>query len=67
MVNDQTVNKKVCPRCGALFVCRHDKPEICQCAGIHLNDNARAYLRTHYKDCLCRDCLLEIASLVPND
>jgi ribosomal protein S27AE len=51
---------KVCPRCGAPFVCQHENPAICQCAGIILNENARAYLRTHYKDCLCSKCLLEV-------
>ena len=54
-------NNKVCPRCGAHFVCRHDTPALCQCAGISLNDAARAYLRMHYDDCLCRKCLTEIA------
>ncbi|MBR4431934.1 MAG: cysteine-rich CWC family protein [Paludibacteraceae bacterium] len=50
---------KTCPRCGASFVCTHD--EFCQCVGITLNENARAYLRTHYTDWLCRACLLEIS------
>lgn len=52
---------KVCPRCGAPFVCHHEQPAICQCAGIALTENARAYLRTHYSDCLCRKCLLEVS------
>ncbi|MBO4453617.1 MAG: cysteine-rich CWC family protein [Paludibacteraceae bacterium] len=64
MTNDKRPIQKVCPRCGAPFVCHHEQPAICQCAGIHLNEKARAYLRTHYKDeCLCRDCLIEINSL----
>ena len=50
---------KLCPRCGAEFVCTHDA--FCQCVGVTLNENARAYLRTHYTDCLCRKCLEEIA------
>ena len=50
---------KLCPRCGAEFVCTHDA--FCQCVGITLNEKARAYLRTHYSDCLCRACLEEIA------
>ena len=50
---------KVCPRCGAHFICTHDA--VCQCVGIELNEKARAYLRTHYTDCLCRSCLEEIA------
>ena len=52
------INKK-CPRCGAPFVCTHDA--FCQCVGIELNEKARAYLRTHYKDCLCRECLKAIS------
>lgn len=56
---------KLCPRCGAEFICTHDA--LCQCVGISLNDNARAYLRTHYTDCLCRKCLIEINELTIND
>ena len=61
---------KVCPRCGAHFVCTHDAlcqcvgitlTELCQCVGISLTENARAYMRTHYTDCLCRECLLQLS------
>lgn len=62
MAKDLTAKNKVCPRCGAPFVCHHENPAICQCAGIVLTENARAYLRTHYRDCLCRKCLEEIAN-----
>jgi len=51
--------QKVCPRCGAPFVCTHDA--LCQCVGVELNEKARAYLRTHYSDCLCRACLLQVS------
>lgn len=51
---------KLCPRCGAEFICTHDA--FCQCVGITINEKARAYLRTHYSDCLCRKCLQEISS-----
>ncbi|MBO5619418.1 MAG: cysteine-rich CWC family protein [Paludibacteraceae bacterium] len=64
MVNNpdsQISNSKRCPRCGAAFVCTHDA--FCQCVGVVLNENARAYLRAHYSDCLCRNCLEEIAAL----
>ncbi len=60
-MNTPMVNKKTCPRCGTSFVCTHDIH--CQCVGIHLTENARAYLCTHYEDCLCKDCLEEIASM----
>lgn len=64
MAKDLTAKNKVCPRCGAPFVCHHENPAICQCAGIILTENARAYLRTHYRDCLCRKCLEEIANQI---
>ncbi|MBR0196296.1 MAG: cysteine-rich CWC family protein [Paludibacteraceae bacterium] len=53
--------KKLCPRCGTEFLCLHDDPAICQCAGIELSAQARAYLRANYKDCLCRACLLQVS------
>lgn len=53
---------KVCPRCGAHFVCTHDA--FCQCVGVQLNEKAREYLRAHYSDCLCRGCLEEISSFL---
>ena len=53
---------KVCPRCGAHFVCTHDA--FCQCVGVRLNEKAREYLRAHYSDCLCRQCLEEISGFL---
>lgn len=64
MAKDLTAKNKVCPCCGAPFVCHHENPAICQCTGIVLTENARAYLRTHYRDCLCRKCLEEIANQI---
>ena len=55
---------KHCPRCGAPFVCMHDTPAICQCAGIKLSAQARTYLHTHYTDCLCARCLKQISETV---
>ena len=51
---------KQCPRCGSAFVCMHDTPAVCQCAGIRLSDVTRAYLKDHYTDCLCARCLREL-------
>lgn len=53
--------KKICPRCSATFVCTHDA--FCQCVGIMLSDNARAYMREHYSNCLCRNCLIELSKM----
>ncbi|MBP5290651.1 MAG: cysteine-rich CWC family protein [Paludibacteraceae bacterium] len=56
-MNEYTGTPKTCPRCGQPFVCMHDTPAVCQCAGIKLSAQARTYLRTHYTDCLCARCL----------
>ena len=50
--------KKVCPRCGVVFDCKHDEDiRLCHCASIDMNADMRNYLREHYADCLCHDCL----------
>ncbi|MBR3407952.1 MAG: cysteine-rich CWC family protein [Paludibacteraceae bacterium] len=52
--------QKHCPRCGTAFTCMHDAPALCQCAGIALSPQTRAYLRATYSDCLCAACLRAI-------
>ena len=64
MTNQTSPINKRCPRCGAAFVCTHDA--LCQCVGIDLTDNARAYLCTHYSDCLCRKCLEDVNTILPD-
>jgi len=59
--------QKHCPRCGAAFVCMHDAPALCQCAGIVLRPETRAYLRATYSDCLCARCLREIDQQLKTD
>ena len=58
----RTMEHKSCPRCGAAFICQHENPAKCQCAGVELSPAARAHLAEHYPNqCLCRKCLLEFA------
>jgi len=52
--------EKVCPRCGGLFSCMNDRILECQCAFVQLDARQRAYLGTHYTDCLCHACLKDI-------
>ncbi|MDY4512431.1 MAG: cysteine-rich CWC family protein [Paludibacteraceae bacterium] len=53
---------KTCPHCGATFICRHDNPLQCQCAGIALSPATRRLLHQTYGDaCLCRTCLQSFA------
>lgn len=51
---------KNCPRCKAPFECKVGSISLCQCNGIELSEEERAYINTHYEDCLCRNCLLQI-------
>ena len=52
---------KICPRCGAKFICRHnDDITKCQCASVQLTLEARQYIAKNYTDCLCVNCLREI-------
>jgi hypothetical protein len=60
---DNIVGKqKVCPRCQSSFVCNRVDIEHCSCYGIILSAEALMYISDHYDDCLCSQCLKEIAS-----
>ena len=57
-----TMEHKSCPRCGAAFICQHENPAKCQCAGVELSPAIRAHLAAQYPNqCLCRKCLLEFS------
>ena len=51
---------KTCPVCGKLFECSHDKN--CWCVKITLSETARKELKERYLDCLCENCLKQIAT-----
>ncbi|MEO7924013.1 MAG: cysteine-rich CWC family protein [Chitinophagaceae bacterium] len=46
-----------CPRCNKSFECKPGNITQCQCYGIELSNELRAYIDQRYTDCLCRDCL----------
>jgi len=52
--------EKHCPRCGNRFECKAGAITACQCYGIVLSDEERAFIEERYNDCLCRNCLLEL-------
>ena len=58
-INSSTINSstmtKTCPRCGKTFECVHSID--CWCVKVKLTDATKAYLKEHYSDCLCKDCL----------
>lgn len=48
---------KSCPRCKIIFECTSGNITQCQCYGIELTMEQRAYIEQRYNECLCRDCL----------
>lgn len=52
--------KKSCQRCQSVFECKPGSITQCQCFGVTLNAEQRAYLEERYTDCLCRNCLLQL-------
>lgn len=51
----------VCESCGNKFTCGASLSG-CWCAGIKLSDEARAEMKSRYRDCLCRECLELVAT-----
>lgn len=49
--------QKACPRCKELFECKPGTIAQCQCFGIQLTEEQKAYIGGRYNDCLCRSCL----------
>ena len=61
--NIGTMEHKSCPHCGAAFICQHENPAKCQCAGVELSPAIRAHLAAQYPNqCLCRKCLIELGT-----
>lgn len=52
---------KKCPRCNGSFECKVGDVTHCQCFGISLDTEQRAFLEARYGECLCRSCLLELS------
>lgn len=52
--------EKHCPRCNQLFECKVGNITNCQCYGIVLSVEERAYIDTLFTDCVCAACLLQL-------
>jgi hypothetical protein len=52
--------QKNCPRCQKVFECKAGDVANCQCAGISLTLEERAFIEDRYSDCLCINCLSEM-------
>ncbi len=53
---------KVCPRCRAGFECKVGDVSKCQCYQVKLTDADRDFLAKRYADCLCAECMREVAT-----
>lgn len=53
--------EKKCPRCNILFECKPGNVAHCQCYGIVLSVDERAFIEERYNDCLCSVCLHEFS------
>lgn len=51
---------KYCPRCNIAFECKVGNITQCQCYGIVLKDEERAFISSQYQDCLCANCMKEL-------
>jgi hypothetical protein len=45
----------VCPRCGKVFECKHNKD--CFCMKYYLTPEAKKDIQSKWTECLCEDCL----------
>jgi hypothetical protein len=48
---------KTCPRCQQPFACKPGNISNCQCNGIKLTEEEKAFIADRYEDCLCINCL----------
>ena len=48
---------KSCPRCKKAFECKPGNITHCQCYGMELTAELKAFIEQRFTDCLCRDCL----------
>ena len=45
----------VCPRCGKVFECKHNKD--CFCMKYYLTPEAKKDIQSKWTECLCEECL----------
>ena len=52
---------KICPRCNKKFECHPGNIVQCQCYGIVLSAEQKAWIKEKHHDCLCKNCLEQLA------
>jgi len=58
---------KTCPRCTLKFECKVGSILLCQCTTVQLTDIEREYIREHFADCLCANCMNELRAEYHNN
>ncbi|MBK7291076.1 MAG: cysteine-rich CWC family protein [Chitinophagaceae bacterium] len=53
---------KYCLRCKKQFECKPGNISQCQCFGIKLTAEQKAFIELRYSDCLCNSCLTILQS-----
>ena len=56
--------EKKCPRCEVVFECKPGNIGQCQCYEAVLTPAQRSSIAEKYSDCLCVECLRELASAI---
>ncbi|RZM06127.1 MAG: hypothetical protein EOO88_53835 [Pedobacter sp.] len=54
--------EKYCPRCNKRFECKPGSIAACQCVGVNISVELRAFLKERYSDCLCNECLVYLSA-----
>ncbi len=59
------VRQLTCARCNNDFLCNSSDIQNCQCNGLALSEDIKNQVAIAYKDCLCVNCLRELAAAGP--
>lgn len=54
---------KYCPRCNKPFECQMANIAECQCAKVKVSTSLKKWLATHFDNCLCSNCLIQLAEI----
>jgi hypothetical protein len=60
----KNINKQTyCAKCGSAFNCVSENIKECFCNSLLLSRATLDHIKTNYKGCLCKNCLVEISTL----
>ncbi|MES2380343.1 MAG: diphthine--ammonia ligase [Bacteroidota bacterium] len=62
LIDPSNTQYKKCPHCFTYFKCKVDDISQCQCSTVKLNANQLNYIASKYTDCLCANCMQQLAA-----